>query len=62
MLVSLQRHSVRREAPGYKGLILRPHDLKSIKAAVTRGSKAAVAAIEELEQGDWRGTNSDQDH
>jgi hypothetical protein len=40
-----------REAPGYKGLILRPQDLKSIKAAVTRGSKAAVAAIEELEQG-----------
>jgi hypothetical protein len=39
-----------REAPGYKGLILRPQDLKSIKAAVTRGSKAAIAAIEELEQ------------
>ena len=40
-----------REAPGYKSLILRPQDLKSIKAAVTRGSKAAIAAIDELELG-----------
>lgn len=38
-----------REAPGYKNLILRPQDLKSIKAAVTRGGKAAIAAIDELE-------------
>ena len=39
-----------RDAPGYKKLILRPQDLKSIKTAVIRGSKAAIAAIEELEQ------------
>lgn len=39
-----------REAPGYKGLIRRPQDLKSIKAAVTKGSKAATAVIEEQEQ------------
>lgn len=39
-----------RDAPGYKSLIHKPQDLKSIKAAVTRGSKAAVAAIEKAEQ------------
>jgi hypothetical protein len=40
-----------RDAPGYKTLIHRPQDLKSIKAAVTRGSKVAIAAIEDAEQG-----------
>ena len=39
-----------RDAPGYKSLILKPQDLNSIKSAVTKGSKAAIAAIEELDQ------------
>ncbi|KPI43300.1 uncharacterized protein AB675_6891 [Cyphellophora attinorum] len=38
-----------RDAPGYKDLILRPQDLKSIKTAVSKGSRAAVAAIEALD-------------
>lgn len=38
-----------RDAPGYKSLIYRPQDLKSIKAAISKGSKAAIAAIDELE-------------
>jgi hypothetical protein len=38
-----------RDAPGYKDLIFRPADLKAIRAAVSKGSKAAVAAIESLE-------------
>lgn len=38
-----------RDAPGYKSLINRPQDLKSVKAAITKGSKAALVAIEELE-------------
>lgn len=38
-----------RDAPGYKDLILRPQDLKSIKTAVGRGGRAAAAAIEALE-------------
>lgn len=37
-----------REAPGYKDLIYRPQDLKSIKTAVGKGSRAANAAIEEI--------------
>ncbi|PQE12458.1 hypothetical protein CJF30_00002331 [Rutstroemia sp. NJR-2017a BBW] len=32
-----------RDAPGYKHLILRPQDLKSIRAAITAGNKAAAA-------------------
>ena len=39
-----------RDAPGYKDLVLRPTDLKSIRAAVSKGSRAAIAAIEALEQ------------
>lgn len=35
-----------RDVPGYKDLIYRPQDLKSIKAAITAGSKALVAAAE----------------
>jgi hypothetical protein len=36
-----------RDAPGYKDVILRPQDLKNVKAAITRGGKAASAAIDE---------------
>jgi Bromodomain len=38
-----------REAPGYKDLIYRPQDLKTIRAAVGRGSRAANAMIGETE-------------
>ncbi len=38
-----------RDAPGYKDLIYRPQDLKSIRAAVGRGNRAANARIDELE-------------
>src|SRR5882757_3471159 len=41
-----------RDAPGYKDLVLRPQDLKSIKAAISKGGKAALAAIEALEEED----------
>ena len=34
-------------APGYKSIIYRPQDLKSIKAAITAGNKAVMTAIEE---------------
>ena len=44
-----------RDAPGYKDLILRPQDLKSIKAAITKGGKAALAAIEMLDEEAPRG-------
>ena len=40
-----------RDAPGYGDLIYRPQDLKSIRAAVARGSRAANVAIDELEAG-----------
>lgn len=39
-----------REAPGYKDLIYRPQDLNSIKKAISNGSKAANAVIEDLAQ------------
>lgn len=39
-----------REAPGYKDLIYRPQDLMSIKKAISNGSRAANAAIEDLTQ------------
>ncbi len=39
-----------REAPGYRDLIYRPQDLNSIKKAISNGSKAANAAIEDLAQ------------
>lgn len=35
------------QAPGYKDLIFRPQDLKSIKTAINAGSKALVAAVAE---------------
>jgi hypothetical protein len=36
-----------RDAPGYKTLILRPQDLKSIRTAITAGHRAATAAAPE---------------
>jgi hypothetical protein len=44
-----------RDAPGYKDLVLRPQDLKSIKSAISKGVKAALAAIEALEMEDRSG-------
>ncbi|QSS61284.1 hypothetical protein I7I51_03457 [Histoplasma capsulatum] len=35
-----------RDAPGYKNLIYRPQDIKSIKSAIHQGSKAVAAATE----------------
>lgn len=35
-----------REAPGYKDLIFRPQDLKSIKSAIVAGSKALASAAD----------------
>ncbi|KAL4910095.1 hypothetical protein BDW74DRAFT_48167 [Aspergillus multicolor] len=35
-----------REAPGYRDLIYRPQDLKSIKSSISQGSKALAAATE----------------
>lgn len=35
-----------REAPGYKDLIYRPQDLKSIKSAIIAGGKALASAID----------------
>ena len=39
-----------REAPGYRNLIYRPQDLNSIKKAISNGSKAANAVVEDLTQ------------
>ncbi|KAG4435960.1 hypothetical protein IFR05_008541 [Cadophora sp. M221] len=36
-----------RDAPGYKNLILRPQDLKSIRSAILAGSRAATAVVAE---------------
>lgn len=44
-----------RDAPGYKNLVLRSQDLKSIKAAISKGGKAALAAIEAVEGEDRSG-------
>ncbi|KIW09971.1 hypothetical protein PV08_11747 [Exophiala spinifera] len=44
-----------RDAPGYKDLVFRPQDLKSVKAAISKGGKAALAAIEALEAEDKSG-------
>lgn len=35
-----------RDAPGYRDLIYRPQDLKSIKSAIHQGSKSVAAAAE----------------
>ena len=37
-----------RQAPGYKDIIHRPQDLKSIKAAVTNGGRALTAAVSDM--------------
>lgn len=39
-----------REAPGYKNLIYRPQDLKSIKAAINAGNKALLKAAENVQE------------
>ncbi|KAL1954397.1 hypothetical protein VTO42DRAFT_1212 [Malbranchea cinnamomea] len=35
-----------RDAPGYRNLIYRPQDIKSIKSAIHQGNKAVIAATE----------------
>ncbi|KAF7896358.1 hypothetical protein EAF00_006372 [Botryotinia globosa] len=47
-----------RDAPGYKDLILRPQDLKSIRTAITAGHKAAAAAAAALATPDDQGQSS----
>ena len=37
-----------RDAPGYKDLILRPQDLKSIRGAISTGGRALTAALDDL--------------
>ncbi|KAI5301617.1 hypothetical protein KEM56_001530 [Ascosphaera pollenicola] len=39
-----------RDAPGYRDLIYRPQDIKSIKSAIHQGSKAVAAALETSEE------------
>lgn len=39
-----------RDAPGYREAIRRPMDLKSIKAAITAGNRAAIAMLKEMEE------------
>lgn len=46
-----------RDAPGYRTIVLRPQDLKSIRAAISHGNKAAAAAAAALPGGD-PGTSS----
>ena len=46
-----------RDAPGYRSIVLRPQDLKSIRAAINHGNKAATAAAAALPDGD-PGTSS----
>lgn len=51
-------HPIReRDAPGYKTIVLGPTDLKSIRAAITAGNKAAATAAAALPGGD-PGTSS----
>ncbi|KAL8397399.1 hypothetical protein RB594_004212 [Gaeumannomyces avenae] len=46
-------HQIRdRDAPGYKNIVLGPMDLKSIRAAITHGNKAATQAAAALPDGD----------
>jgi hypothetical protein len=46
-------HPIReRDAPGYKGLVLQPQDIKSIRAAMTHGNRAAGDAAKALPDGD----------
>lgn len=46
-----------RDAPGYKTVVLQPQDLKSVRAAMNRGNRAAAAAAAALPGGD-PGTSS----
>ncbi|KAF6825874.1 hypothetical protein CMUS01_09656 [Colletotrichum musicola] len=41
-----------RDAPGYKTLIVQPQDIKSIRAAITHGNRAATEAAKALPDGD----------
>lgn len=51
-------HPIReRDAPGYKTIVLSPTDLKSIRAAITAGNKAAAVAAAALPEGE-QGTSS----
>ncbi|KAH6688522.1 hypothetical protein F5X68DRAFT_205824 [Plectosphaerella plurivora] len=46
-------HAIReRDAPGYRGLVLQPQDIKSIRAAMTHGNRAAGEAAKGLPDGD----------
>ncbi|KAI1948499.1 hypothetical protein LOZ12_001567 [Ophidiomyces ophidiicola] len=47
-----------RDAPGYKDLIYRPQDIKSIKSSIHQGSRAVAAVLEALNasEGDVPGT------
>lgn len=46
-------HQIRdRDAPGYKNIVLGPMDLKSIRAAINHGNKAATQAAAALPDGD----------
>ncbi|KAI9642831.1 hypothetical protein NHQ30_008564 [Ciborinia camelliae] len=47
-----------RDAPGYKDLILRPQDLKSIRTAITTGHKAAAAVAAAQATPDDQGQSS----
>lgn len=47
-----------REAPGYKDLIYRPQDLKSIKAAISAGSKALTALLDASDDSDASTSNT----
>jgi len=46
-----------RDAPGYRSVVLQPQDLKSVRASMNRGNRAAVAAAAALPDGD-PGTSS----
>ena len=45
-----------RDAPGYKDLIYRPQDLKSIKSAISAGSRAVAAAADQNTPADETGS------
>lgn len=55
---NLFAHQIReRDAPGYRGIVLQPQDLKSIRAAINHGNRTAAAAAASLPGGD-PGTSS----
>ncbi|OBT58380.1 hypothetical protein VE04_01437 [Pseudogymnoascus sp. 24MN13] len=47
-----------RDAPGYKDVILRPQDLKSIRSAITAGSRAGRAASASMDEESDKGQAS----